>query len=87
MPVGSESIFTAFAATLKVLGKASTAPGTHDATVYGASRARLARPTDCFYAHHVAATSSAIVLANARTVLNAASSMGFKLSVGLPGAT
>ena len=84
--LGSEStgaIFTAFALLLKMLGKASNAPGTHDATVYGASRAS----PHCFYAHHVAAISSAVVHANALTVLNAASSMSFKLSVGLPGVT
>ena len=55
-------------------------PGTHDATVYGTSRAS----PHCFYAHHVAAISSAIVHANALILLNAAASMSFKLSVGLP---
>ena len=67
--LGSEStgaVFTACALLLKILGKASTAPGTHDATVYGTSRAS----PHCFYAHHIAAISSAIVLANALTVLN-----------------
>ena len=84
--LGSEStgaIFTAFALLLKMLGKASNAPGTHDANVYGVSRAS----PHCFYAHHVPAISSAVVHANALNVPNAASSLIFKLSVGLPGVT
>ena len=74
--LGTEStgaIFTAFALLLKALGKASNAPGTHDATTYGTSHAS----PHSFYAHHVAAISSAIVHANALTVLNTASCMSF----------
>ena len=36
-----------------------------------------------FYPHHVAAISAAVVCADARTLVNAASSMSFKLSVGM----
>ena len=55
-------------------------PGTHDSIVYGSGRAS----PQGFYAHHVAAISSAVVHADALTVVNAASSMSFKLSVGMP---
>ena len=63
--------------------KAARAPGSHDSTVYGSSRAA----PQSFYAHHVASISSAVVNADARTVLNASSSMSFKLSLGLPAIT
>ena len=81
--LGCEStgaLFTAFTLLLKALGRAANAPGTHDSTVYGSGRAS----PQGFYAHHVAAISSAVVNADALTVVNAASSMGFKLSVGMP---
>ena len=80
--LGCEStgaLFTAFALLLKTLGRAAAAPGTHDSTVYGSGRAS----PQSFYAHHVAAISSAVVHADALTVLNAAASMSFKLSVGM----
>ena len=65
---------------LKILGKASTAPGTHDSTVYGTSRAS---PQD-FYTHHVAAISAAVTQADAAVVLNSAASMSCRLSLGQP---
>ena len=40
-------------------------PGTHDSTVYGTARAS----TRSFYVHHTAAIASAIVCADAQTVL------------------
>ena len=81
--MGSEStgaLFPAFAAQLRVLGRAARAPGTHDSTVYGTGRAS----PSTFYAHDVAAISAAVTQADAVTVLNAAASMCFRLSIGLP---
>ena len=81
--MGCEStgaLFTAFALLLRTLGKASTAPGTHDSTVYGSSRAS----PKGFFAHHTAAISAAVTLADAAVILNTASSMSFKLSIGMP---
>ena len=37
-----------------------------------------------FFPHHVAAISAAVTQADATVILNAASTMSFKLSVGLP---
>ena len=68
-----------FALLLRTLGKAATAPGTHDGTAYGTGRAS---PSG-FFAHHVAAISAAVTHADAVIALNAASTMSFKLSMGL----
>ena len=81
--MGCEStgaLFTPFALLLRTLGKASTAPGTHDSTVYGSSRAS----PKGFFAHHAAAISAAVTQADAAVILNTASSMNFKLSIGMP---
>ena len=68
-----------FARALRALGKTSRLPTTHDSTQYGQSRAS----PSTFAAHHTAAISSAIVLANILPVLNAAAHMSFLLSIGL----
>ena len=81
--LGCEStgaLFPALSLVLKTLGRAAVAPGTHDGTVYGTSRASPAS----FYAHHAAAISAAVTQADALVVLNVASTMSFKLSIGLP---
>ena len=81
--MGCEStgaIYLAFSALLRILGKAAVAPGTQDSTVYGTSRAS----TSSYYAHHVAAISAAVTRADAVVILNAAATMSFKLSVGMP---
>ena len=57
-------------------------PGTQDSTVYGSSRAS----PRAFYAHHTAAISSAIVFADANTILNAGSYLSFSLVSLGPGA-
>ena len=74
------ALFSPFVAYLRLLSKAATAPGTQDSTVYGTSRAS---PSN-FFMHHAAAISAAVTLADATVILNAASTMSFKLSVGLP---
>ena len=68
-----------FVRTLRALDKVSRAATTHDSTLYGQSRAS----PGTFAAHHTAAISSAIVLANILPVLNAAAHMSFLLSIGL----
>ena len=81
--LGCEStgaLFTAFLLVLRTLGRAAVAPGTHDSTVYGTSRAS----PQSFFPHHIAAISSAVVRADATTIHNAASSMSFKISIGMP---
>jgi hypothetical protein len=80
--LGMEStgaLFTPFVLMLKTLGKLSTAPGTHDSTIYGTARAS----PQTFFRHHVAAISSAVVLADALSVLNSAATMSFKLTQGI----
>ena len=57
------------------LARSSTA---QDATVYGLSRASPRH----HYPHHLAAISSAIVMADARTILNHAAHCAFMLSAG-----
>ena len=81
--LGCEStgaLFTPFAFVLRTLGKVSIAPGTHDSTVYGTSRAS----PKGFLAHHQAAISAAVTQADTAVILNTAASMSFKLSIGLP---
>ena len=65
---------------LRMLGRQARAPGSHDSTRYGVSKAS----PQTFYAHHVAAISAAIVLADAATVLEAAAVMSVRLARGLP---
>ena len=40
--------------------------------------------TSSYYAHHVAAISAAVTRADAVVILNAAATMSFKLSIGMP---
>ena len=60
---------------------AKTAQGTsgHDSTVYGLSRAS----PKSFFPHHLAAISSAIVCADARSIRNHAASLATQLSRGM----
>ena len=69
------ALFTAFSLVLSALGRVAGAPGTHDSTVCGAGRGRASPQS--FYAHNVASILSAVVSADALTVLNAASSMSY----------
>ena len=73
------AISTTFAAALRALGRSARLATTHDSTVYGISRSS---PRD-FYSHHLAAHSSAVVLADATTILNTAAELKFQVSVGV----
>jgi len=64
-----------FDRALRALGKHARAPTTHDSTRYGLSRSS----PRTFLAHHRAAISAAVVLADATTILLAAPAMSFKL--------
>ena len=77
----SGALSTGFALLLRILGRQSRTHGARDSTCYGASRAS----PHTFFAHHIAAISSAIVFADATTVLNAASHLSYLLSAGMGG--
>ena len=62
----------------RTLGRCVSLPDVHDSTIYGTSRAS----TDSFFPHHVAAISSAIVLADAATLSAEAAYLNFKLTTG-----
>ena len=64
-----------FDRALRALGKHARAPTTHDSTRCGVSRSS----PRTFLAHHRAAISAAVVLADATTILLAAPAMSFKL--------
>ena len=68
-----------FVDALRVLGKQSRAPTTHDSTRYGKARSS----TKSFLPHHLTRISAAINQADAVTVLLAAAAMSFKLSMGI----
>ena len=70
------ALFTVFALHLHLLGRLSTAPGTHDSTCYGTNRAS----TKSVYRHHCAAIANAVTVADAHTLLNAAAFMSFELT-------
>ena len=81
--LGMEStgaLFHTFALFLRMLGRQSTAPGTHDSTAYGTTRAS----PKTFYRHHTAAISAAVTSADATVLLNVAASMSFELTFALP---
>mmetsp|Transcript_30806 Transcript_30806/g.98551 ORF Transcript_30806/g.98551 Transcript_30806/m.98551 type:complete len:272 (-) Transcript_30806:171-986(-) len=81
--LGMEStgaLYHVFSLHLRLLGRLSTAPGTHDSTQYGTNRAS----TKCFYRHHCAAIANAVTLADANTLLNTAAYMSFDLTRALP---
>lgn len=63
---------------LHTCAKAVTADPSLDSTIYGTNRAS----TRSFYAHHVAAISSAILRADATTLVNAATSLAFWATLG-----
>ena len=80
--LGTEStgaLFVALVLLLRVHAKLATAPGTQDSTVYGTARAS----PKSYYAHHTAAISSAVVGADAQTIVNEAAHLSFLLSVGV----
>ena len=64
---------------LRALGKHARAPTTHDSTRYGLSRSS----PRTVLAHHRAAISAAVVLADATTISLAAPAMSFKLTMGM----
>ena len=66
---------------LRGLSAAARVPGAVDSTAYGAGR----QSTTSHYAHHVAEISTAVQTADAATVLNAASHLAFRLSLGISG--
>ena len=68
-----------FDRALRALGKHARAPTTHDSTRYGLSRSS----PRTFLAHHRAAISAAVVLADATTISLAAPAMSFKLTMGM----
>ena len=83
MLLGMEStgaLFPPFALHLQLLGRQSTMPGTVDTTRYGAARAS----PSSFYRHHSASIAAAVVFADAHTVLTAAASMSFELTLAPP---
>ena len=74
------ALFHTFALFLRMLGRQSTAPGTHDSTAYGDARTS----PKTFYRHHTAAISAAVTSADASVLLNVAASMSFELTYALP---
>ena len=68
------AITPTFDALYRRYNKLSREPGTADYTVYGESRSS---PQD-FYRHHLAAHSAAVVFADVCSILNEASSVGFR---------
>ena len=64
---------------LRDTSKAIGLPGIHDTSVYGTSRAA----PRSFFPHHLAAISSAIVCADARSIRNHAASLATQLSHGM----
>ena len=66
---------------LRGLSAAARVPGAVDSTAYGTGR----QSTTSHYAHHVAEISTAVQTADAATVLNAASHLAFRLSLGIGG--
>ena len=72
---------TLLSSILRGLSAAAKVPGAIDSTAYGAGR----QSTTSHYAHHVAEISTAVQTADAATVLNAASHLAFRLSLGIGG--
>ena len=68
-----------FDRALRALGEYARAPPTHDSTRYGLSRSS----PRTLLAHHRAAISAAVVLADATTISLAAPAMSFKLTMGM----
>jgi hypothetical protein len=68
-----------FDGALRALAKQARAPTTHDSTVYGIARSS----PHSFYAHHTAAISAAIALADAGTILRGTAAAAFRLVHGL----
>ena len=62
---------------LKDLAKGTSLHGGNDTTIYGTGRAA----TRDFYPHHLAAISSALALAEARTLTDAADDMARDLTL------
>ena len=73
------AISATFDAALRTLDKESRATTTHDSTVYGIARSS----PRTFYAHHLAAHSQAVVMADATTAISAAKKLAHRLSIGV----
>ena len=82
--LGSEStgaLFTPLVFLLRLLHKASNAPGSQDSTIYGAGHASPRQ----FYGHHTAAISASIVCADAQVIQNTAAHLSFSLTMRVVG--
>ena len=66
-------------AALRALDRESRLPTSMDSTVYGVARSSPQR----FYAHHLAAHSSAVTFADVVTLHMYAAELQFKLSAGI----
>ena len=73
------ALSTSFYSALYALDRQSRLKTTHDSTVYGIGRAS----PRTFLAHHLAAHSSAVVMANAVTVHDYAAKLAVSLSAGV----
>ena len=68
-----------FYEALRILDKDSRLATTHDSTIYGTGRASPKR----FLTHHLAAHSSAVVMANASTIAAFGSVLNLRLATGV----
>ena len=75
----TSALSPAFYQAFRALDRESRLSTTHDSTVYGVGRAS---PRG-FLAHHLAAHSSGIVMANAATVHTFGSQLNFRLAAGV----
>ena len=76
----SGAIGTTLAGVLHLLARAAHARGATDNTHYGLGRAS----TRSFYAHHAAEMSTAVQVADADVLTNAAAHEAFCVSMGMP---
>jgi hypothetical protein len=75
----SGAVGTTLAGVLRLLARTATATGATDATRYGLGRAS----TRSFYAHHIAEMSTAVQVADAIVLDNAAAHEMFAVSMGM----
>ena len=75
----TQRVSSAVIKLLHALAKSTQTAEGHDSTVYGNSRAS----PRSFFPHHLAAISSAIVLADALAVRNRAASLAYSLTHGI----
>ena len=74
------AVSPSFDAAFRTLDKESRLKTTHDSTVYGIARSS----PRTFYAHHMAAHSAAVVMADAVTLGSHATMLAFRQSIGMP---